>query len=287
MLCGARTSYYRGVSLRVQAAAKVAATRSQAPRPPRPQVALRVVDSTNAVVAGTVRPFFGYYGGKWRDAAKLYPEPRFDTIVEPFAGSAGYALRYADRKVILCEIDEVLASIWKYLISATRKEILAIPDIPRGGTVDDLRICQEAKWLVGFWLNRGVVRPRKSPSLWMRQGIRPGSFWGERVRNTIASQLDAIRHWKIYNCSYADCPISRKATWFVDPPYEAAGQHYAYGSGKIDYRALGAWCKARTGQVIVCENAGAKWLPFESLAHVKTTRANRQSSEVYWTKNSR
>ena len=32
----------------------------------------------------TIRPFFGFYGGKWRDAPKYYPVPEHDTIVEPF-----------------------------------------------------------------------------------------------------------------------------------------------------------------------------------------------------------
>ena len=144
-----------------------------------------------------LRPFFGYYGGKWRDAIKHYPKPQYDTIVEPFAGSAGFSLRYADRVVILCEIDPVLAEVWRYLIRVRAKEILSIPDIALDESVDDLDIPQEAKWLVGFWLNRGTSSPRKSPSKWMRDGIRPGSFWGPRVRQTIASQVDSIRHWKL------------------------------------------------------------------------------------------
>jgi hypothetical protein len=230
----------------------------------------------------TIRPFFGYYGGKWRDALKHYPEPTFDTIVEPFAGSAGYSLRYASRKIVLCEIDPVLFSVWSYLIGVKPREILSIPDFPLGGSVDDLAVCQEARWLIGFWLNRGAASPRKSPSRWMRDGIRPGSFWGERVRQTIASQVDAIRHWKVYNCSYATCPISRPATWFVDPPYERAGQHYKFGSKSIDYLDLGHWCRTRPGQVIVCENAGADWLPFKGLAEVKSTRSDRRSREVCW-----
>ena len=59
----------------------------------------------NGAQAPQLRPFFGYYGGKWRDALKHYPEPDHETIVEPFAGSAGFSLRYAHRKIILCEID--------------------------------------------------------------------------------------------------------------------------------------------------------------------------------------
>ena len=33
--------------------------------------------------AGQLRPFFGFYGGKWRDTPRYYPEPRHDLIVEP------------------------------------------------------------------------------------------------------------------------------------------------------------------------------------------------------------
>jgi len=42
-----------------------------------------------------LRPFWRYYGGKWR-AAPSYPSPRCETIIEPFAGAAGYSLRYPD-----------------------------------------------------------------------------------------------------------------------------------------------------------------------------------------------
>ena len=229
-----------------------------------------------------LRPFFGYYGGKWRDALKHYPEPDHGTILEPFAGSAGYSLRYAQRKVILCEIDPILSEVWRYLIRVKAEEILAIPDIGPGGTVDDLKLPQEARWLVGFWLNRGSASPRKSPSKWMCEGIRPGSFWGLRVRQTIASQVDSIRHWQVFNRSYFECPSPRAATWFVDPPYQLAGKHYRFGSDQLDYETLGAWCRTRPGQVIVCENEDAAWLPFRKLADVKTTRAGRRSNEAIW-----
>jgi len=140
--------------------------------------ALRVTSSSISTGVPQLRPFFGYYGGKWRDTLKLYPEPQHGTIVEPFAGSAGFSLRYAARDVILCEIDPVLAEVWRYLIQVKAKEILSIPDLAPNESVDDLNIVQEAKWLVGLWLNRGAASPRRSPSKWMRDGIRPGSFWG-------------------------------------------------------------------------------------------------------------
>lgn len=237
-----------------------------------------VVDSPH----GHLRPFFGFYGGKWRDSLKHYPAPAHQTIVEPFAGSAGYSVRYASRRVILCELDPVIAGVWRYLIAVKPSEILAIPDLDPDGSIDDLKVCDEAKWLVGMWLNRGVARPRKRPSRWMRDHIRPGSFWGDRVRGTIASQVESIRHWQIVEASYEKCPDVGPATWFIDPPYELAGRHYRFGANGIDYEALATWCQSRPGQTIVCENDGAAWLPFKPLAEVKTTRSAHRSVEVVW-----
>lgn len=242
----------------------------------------RVVE-TDQSAPRALRPFFGYYGGKWRDAVKHYPTPTQPVIVEPFAGSAGYSLRYFNRSVILYEIDPVLCGVWDFLINVSPEEILAIPDVAMDGTVDDLDIPQEARWLVGFWMNRGTANPRKRPSKWMREGIRPGSFWGDRVRGTIASQVDAIRHWEIRQASYESISEFPTATWFVDPPYQVAGKHYKHGSGSIDFEHLGDWCRALSGQVIVCENDGADWLPFKPLADIKTTRSGRRSLEMIWT----
>jgi hypothetical protein len=230
----------------------------------------------------SLRPFFGFYGGKWRDALKNYPQPKYDTVIEPFAGSAGYSVRYYQRNVVLCEADPIIAAVWDYLIHVTPGEILAIPDLKANETVDNLRVCREARWLVGLWLNRGASRPRKGPSKWMRDRVRPGSFWGERVRNTIASQVPLIRHWKIHICSYASCPVGGEATWFVDPPYQETGNFYHFGSKSIDYSRLSNWCRELSGQVIVCERAGADWLPFRSLPPTKTTRNGRRSPEVLW-----
>lgn len=229
-----------------------------------------------------MRPFFSFYGGKWRDTPRLYPAPLHPVIVEPFAGSAGYSLRYFDRNIILRDIDPVIVAVWRYLIGVLPAEILQIPDIREGQTVDDLEICQEARWLVGFWLNKGASRPRKSPSAWMRSGIRPGSFWGDRVRTMIARQVPNIRHWQIVEASCESAP-DIEATWFVDPPYQEAGKHYAFGSAGINYAALGDWCRSRKGQVIACEQSGADWLDFRPLASTKTARKTKRSAEVIWT----
>ncbi|NRA03765.1 MAG: DNA adenine methylase [Myxococcales bacterium] len=222
-----------------------------------------------------MRPFFSYYGGKWR-AAPRYPKPMFGTIVEPFAGSAGYALRYPNLRVRLIDADPIIAGLWAYLIGVSEREISELPDVPNEGTVDDLDVCEDARHLIGFWLNGSCASPRKRPGLWMRSG-EGGPWWGPQARHRIASQLASIRHWTITHGSYADAP-DVEATWFVDPPYQDAGKHYRHSA--VDFPHLADWCRARRGQVMVCENVGADWGPFRPFLDVKATSG--VSEEALW-----
>ncbi len=219
-----------------------------------------------------------YFGSKWRSALR-YPVPKYATIIEPFAGGAGYSLRYPDHNIVLIDKDPIIISIWRYLQTVTPDEILALPDVDT--SVDDLDICQQARWLIGFWLNTGA-RSCKTPSSWMRSGINPGSFWGESLRRRIAAQVARIRHWEMHCNDYAAIDVPEPATWFVDPPYQMLGMYYRYNRKTIDYAALAEWCKTRPGQVIVCEQEGADWLPFKKLIHSHTAR-HTMSSEVIWT----
>lgn len=225
-----------------------------------------------------LQPFFSYFGSKWR-AAPHYPKPEQITIVEPFAGSAGYSLRYPQKQVILVDKDPILCGVWDYLIHATINEILELPDT--FDDVNDLSIPQEAKWLIGFWLNRATTHPCNKPSSWMRSGEHETSFWGMEKKIRIAAQLCYIRHWQILNTCYSEID-NQSATWFIDPPYQVQGHRYRFS--EVDYEHLGEWCKTRQGQVIVCEQYGADWLPFESIGSFKSNHASKTTHEAVWTK---
>lgn len=226
-----------------------------------------------------MRPFFTFFGGKWRLAPR-YPSPRLGTIVEPFAGSAGYSVRYNARRVVLFDADPTIIGVWRYLIGASEAEIRSLPDIAPDRTVDDYGLCQEARDFVGFWMNKAMTAPCNRPSKWLRSGIRPDSSWGPATRDRIAAQLHQIRHWEAVHGPYGEAP-DITASWFIDPPYEHRGTRYRYSSNLIDFAELADWSTSRSGQVIVCENEGADWLPFRSFADAKTARTNR-SAEVVW-----
>lgn len=226
---------------------------------------------------------FPFYGAKFQWAGR-YPQPEFATVVEPFAGAAGYSLRNYERKILLTDLDPVIAGVWDYLIRATERDILRLPLLAPGDDVRDLAVCQEARWLIGFWVNPGSATPKNIQSSFAKLTNRKTRVWGPVIRERIAGQCDLIRHWQVTCESYRDIG-NAEATWFIDPPYQKAGKHYRMN--QVDYAHLSSWARERSGQKIVCEAAGADWLPFTPLFSTSTASGNgrRSFSEAIWTGN--
>jgi hypothetical protein len=229
-----------------------------------------------------LKPFWQYYGGKWR-AAPLYPAPAHSTIIEPFAGAAGYSLRYPGRNVILIEKYPVIAEIWRYLIAVRAAEVRRIPCVQ---DCADLPAAWQGapRYLVGMCMRNGATCPQARTTPWMQKAHVAGyayGGWTEAQRERVAVQVDSIRHWRVIEGDYALAPDVR-ATYFVDPPYQEAGVYYKCSSKMIDYAALSSWCRARAGQVIVCENQGATWLPFVPWTTTNTAMTGKKNVEVCW-----
>lgn len=221
-----------------------------------------------------LNPFFSYFGSKYR-IAKLYSAPKYETIIEPFAGSAGYSLLYPNKKVYLYETYEPIVDVWNYLINVKESEILSLPLGPfnKENPIDQENISSSAKILIGFWLTESQTHSSRYPLSKSR-----GGNWTERKRSLLAKQVQHIRHWKVENKSYNEVD-NKKATWFIDPPYQEAGKRYRHN--KIDFKALGEWCRDRSGQAIVCEQYGASWIDFEPLSEVRNA-SNKKYKEVVW-----
>jgi hypothetical protein len=208
---------------------------------------------------------WGYYGSKSKIVNK-YPKPEFDKIIEPFAGTAQYSLKYFDRDILLIEKYDVIVKIWKWLQLCSRKDILDLPQLKFGENVDNFDWdCDEAKWLVGFIITGAPSMPKKTASKW-KTIIRPNTQ--NYKLNLIADTLDKIRHWKIIQGDFREAK-NEEATWLIDPPYQFGGQYYKFGNKNIDFKELGKWCENRNGQTIVCENTKADWLPFKPLVEMQ------------------
>ena len=215
---------------------------------------------------------FSYYGSKSK-VVSYYPKPKFDKIIEPFAGSARYSLQHFEKDILLVDKYEIIVKIWHYLQAASKQDIMGLPDPKVGETIDRNNFeCIEQAWLVGFLIQSGVNAPR----LTVTKNRKDGIAWQKK---SIADQLYKIKHWEIKQGDYKELE-NEEATWFIDPPYQYGGEWYVKNNKDINFSSLAEWCKERKGQAIVCENTKADWLPFKQMA--KMTGTKYTTTEAIW-----
>jgi len=218
---------------------------------------------------------FSYYGSKSK-LVNLYPMPKFGKVIEPFAGSARYALKYFDRDILLVDKYDVIVRVWQWLQKCSEKDIMSLPILQPGQSVDEYKWdCDEARWLVGFNIATAPQQPKKTATYW-KSVLRPNTQ--NYKRKLIAKNLFKIRHWEIRQGSFDEIP-NDEATWFIDPPYQVGGEYYKHTG--LNYQELATWCKSRNGQAIVCENTKADWLPFLPMQEI-TGNAGDKSVEALW-----
>lgn len=222
---------------------------------------------------------WSYYGSKSKIVDK-YPKPIHDIIIEPFAGSARYSLKYWEKDVYLIDKYPVIVKIWKYLQQCSPNDILSLPKMKAGESTDDYRFdCNEQKWLMGFMVQQGVNAPRKTVSSVFGNGKMEELI--ERDKKRISENLYKIKHWKIKEGNYFDVK-NVKGTWFIDPPYQFGGEYYhsSVNNKYINYSELSNWCMNRKGQTIVCENSKANWMDFSFLSDMSGQKYS--TKEVMW-----
>ena len=226
---------------------------------------------------------FYYYGGK-RRLAGFYPSPQHDVIVEPFAGSAAYAMRHLDpatrtrpvERVILVEKDPRVCATWERLLAMKPTDLdkFAIPKV--GERISDFLLMTSACSNRIARTETMIVTTRMPVVI-------------ERMLRQIALLLPHTKgRVEIINGDYTAAP-KLEATWFIDPPYQVSGRAQAKGMGyapncdsySLDYEALAQWCRKRRGQTIVCEQAGASWLPFQPLRAARDS-IGKFRDEVVW-----
>ena len=232
-------------------------------------------------------PLFKWFGSKW-NASKHYPRPLYDTLVEPFAGGAGYALRYADKRVVLAETNTHLLRLWRWIIDDASKE--DVLDIPLGLRVgEDIRtigLSDGQALLLKHWQRTNNVGDCWTISPW---GNSPGQ-WTANTRARVADEIQAVKHWQVLgNAEGAFSGYTEACTWFIDPPYQ---YNYAYKTPPLNYARLASAVRALNGQIIVCEATCPKtgaipdWLPFVPFRRSVTSRRkshnNHHSNELVW-----
>lgn len=212
-----------------------------------------------------------YYYGRKKQLAKHYPNPNYDTIIEPFAGSAAYSL-YGDnwkKNVILVEKDKRIFDIWDWLInSATESEISKFKKLSVGERSSEFLHIIHAATKMAF-----KYKTIKTTAVLARN-------WEISIR-VMQENLHKVKHWKIYNKDYSEIE-NIEATWFIDPPYKGEpGMGYAYGSNLINYDDLAAWVNNRRGQIICCEGVNGDYLPFSLLKPLTGVAGKVSVEKIY------
>lgn len=234
---------------------------------------------------------FSYYGGKSK-LAHIYPPPSTDIVIEPFAGSAAYAFRYWEREVWINDADPQTFAIWQFLTSHNAGdtiERLVPSSVQAGFRVTDLIPDDAHPGLVGLLqaeANQGTQGTGPGRNVITDRGA---AIWTRRLKRKLLDVVvPRVKHWAVTNDHYREMP-DLVATWFVDPPYaNAAGARYR--THDVDFNELADWCQDRVGLVIVCENEGATWLPFQVVSDRRGFKSDHQKStarEVMWVQENR
>lgn len=225
---------------------------------------------------------FSYYGGKSR-LAHMYPAPKHDIVVEPFAGGASYSLMHHERQVILNDLDDRTASIWRFLLSPDALDLIVrtVPaSVNVGDRVSDILPDSAPPGLVE------LLRAEANQGTQGARGVHESvTGFGKKCWHRIVPRLEywlpRISHWQFTQKDFADVTVDGSATWFVDPPYcNDAGRRYRIAMSDADFARLRQWIDTRDGHIIVCENEGATWLPFTPLAERRGMRGRYQKSRA-------
>jgi 16S rRNA G966 N2-methylase RsmD len=230
-----------------------------------------VLSRASNAIRWKAKNMFSYYGSKSK-IVHLYPSPKHGKVIEPFAGSARYALKWFDRDVLLVDKYDVVVKVWRYLQQASVKDIMSLPTLKLGDDIRTLKVSDEEKMFLGMLAGVASTSPR-----WKVSAYSAEQHGRKNQLKRIADQLYKIRHWIIRQGSYEDIE-NVEATWFIDPPYQVGGNGYKHK--KIDYPALALWSKERNGQVIVCENTKADWMKFYPMKGLHG--AMSETVEAFW-----
>lgn len=228
-----------------------------------------------------MRPIFKRKGSKWR-SARRYPAPIYNTVIEPFAGGAGYSLWYEPDRVRLFDVEPKIEAIWDYVL---RGDLEQLPrSLTAGADIRDMHMPRGCEELVRSTLFPGGGANTVPPGDRIEHfSVRGESKWAS-VRESILKVREG--DWDFQRMSFEELN-NIEATWFIDPPY----QHFhaankAYKFDPIDYTKLADWVLSRRGQVIVCEGEGADWLPFRELFVDRAGASHNVNAELIFVKES-
>lgn len=232
-------------------------------------------------------PLFKWFGSKWL-SSRLLPAPLHSTVVEPYAGGAGYALRHAEKRVVLWDDDPNLQILWPWLIQAKESDIREIPiNVPEETDIRTLGLSLGQAMLMKHWQRTNNCGDCWTVSPW---GNKPGQ-WTANTRARVASEVESIAHWEFAKPDWTH----ENTTYLIDPPY-LYNYRYRTGLKPFSHTTLANNVSSipTSSQVIVCEAICPKtqsvpnYLPFtffgERITSRRKANENHHSKELIYTR---
>lgn len=205
---------------------------------------------------------WSYYGSKSK-IINYYPSPKYSKIIEPFAGSARYALKYFDRDILLVDKYDVIIKIWKYLQQCSPKDIIGLPTLSKGKSISDFNLSEDESLFLGMLAGVSSTQPRNKISY-----FASSKNGNKNIFKVIASHLFKIKHWEIKLGSFTEIENQN-------------ANAYVMSNKLINFKELSDWCINRQGQTIVCENTKADWMNFNPI--IKQKGSLNTTTEAIWT----
>ena len=131
---------------------------------------------------------FNYYGSKSK-IVDYYPPPKHKKIIEPFAGSARYSLKYWQNDVTIVDKFKNVIDVWKWLQQCSQKDILGLPKLVKGLDIRKLNISEVERTFLSFFhmpfamipaeisdpTKAEILGSKKTPVVWFKKspGISP------------------------------------------------------------------------------------------------------------------
>ena len=176
----------------------------------------------------------------------------------------------------------IAETFWRYLRGERGRDPVSAR-LSAGQTVDDIRGSLRMRERFDRVVAESAQRRQPKPGCEVADRVSGGRQGSLRVcgcASALLTRSEAYPSLASHRRRLHRSALTACATWFVDPPYRGGKRRtIPLRLWRHRLRHLAQWCRrSRQGQVAVCENKGACWLPFVDVGLATATSSGAPAS---------